>query len=164
VASASAATYRFKSPQVPLYSCAPTKRPIPAKTAANCRAESAPPRVYTQMTIGTLGLGETTAMSPAASLPLFPVLSPITRENSVIGGPWRPLLLWRCVWSLLIMKRWVMGACVIGGSSFPLLLIPRRSRQTIVGAAFIAPCRITIYLSLVIYAIFVGTLGRGLRF
>jgi hypothetical protein len=52
----------------------------------------------------------------------------------------------------------------IGGSSFPLLLIPRRSRPGIVGAAFIAPSRITIYLSLVVYTIFVVTLGRGLRF
>jgi hypothetical protein len=56
------------------------------------------------------------------------------------------------------------AALEIGGSSFPLLLIPRRSREENVCAALIAPSKITIYWSLVIYAIFVATLGRGLRF
>jgi hypothetical protein len=51
-----------------------------------------------------------------------------------------------------------------GGSSFPLLFIPRRSREEIVRATIIAPSGITIFLSLVVYAIFVATLGRGLRF
>src|ERR1700723_3727179 len=75
-----------RSPQVPLDSCAPTKRPILAKVDSTCGADGAPPRVYTQTTIGTLALGQTTAMSPAASLPLFPVLSPITQA---VGSPAR---------------------------------------------------------------------------
>jgi hypothetical protein len=56
------------------------------------------------------------------------------------------------------------AALEIGGSSFPLLLIPRRSGEEIAGAALIASSRITIFLSLVTYAVFAATLGRGLRF
>jgi hypothetical protein len=51
----------------------------------------------------------------------------------------------------------------ISVSSFPLLFIPRRSRGEIIAANVIAPSGITICLSLIVYAIFVETLGRGLR-
>lgn len=52
----------------------------------------------------------------------------------------------------------------IGGASFPLLFIPFRSRQVAETqpSAFIARSRITVVLSVVIYAIFVASLGRGM--
>lgn len=52
----------------------------------------------------------------------------------------------------------------IGGASFPLLFIPRRSRQAegTQPSAFVARSTITVVLSAVIYAIFVASLGRGM--
>ena len=75
--------------QVPAERCIPTKSPIPAKAESNCCDDGDPPRVYTQITIGTSGLGQTTAISPAASLALLPVLSPITQ---LLGSPARKRL------------------------------------------------------------------------
>ena len=51
----------------------------------------------------------------------------------------------------------------IGGASFPLLLIPFGGRQAEDAHApvFIARSTITIVLAASIYALFIGTLGRG---
>src|SRR5579862_4730724 len=65
------------------------KRPIPAKAESSCSEDGAPPRVYTHMMIGTSALGHATAISPAASLLLFPVLSPMTQ---LPGSPARKRL------------------------------------------------------------------------
>jgi hypothetical protein len=52
----------------------------------------------------------------------------------------------------------------IGGSSFPLLFIPRRSRQIEQSrpSPFIARSSITLVLAAIVYAIFVASLGRGI--
>jgi hypothetical protein len=54
----------------------------------------------------------------------------------------------------------------IGVGSFPLLLIPRRdwASQKTLGQRVIMRSRMTISSSLIVYAIFVATLGRGLPF
>ncbi|HEX9140239.1 MAG TPA: hypothetical protein VF848_10635 [Steroidobacteraceae bacterium] len=54
----------------------------------------------------------------------------------------------------------------IGGSSFPLLFIPRKSvaTATTAGPAQIRRPGMTIALSIIVYAIFVATLGHGLRY
>jgi hypothetical protein len=53
----------------------------------------------------------------------------------------------------------------IGGASFPLLIIPLRTSQMeqVRPSAFIARSGMSVVLSAVIYAIFVASLGRGLR-
>src|ERR1700688_2665337 len=56
--------------------CVPTKRPIPAKTASTWRGVGEPPWVYAQINTGSPRVDQVTAISPEASLPLLPVLSP----------------------------------------------------------------------------------------
>src|ERR1700692_3756396 len=74
------------SPQTAEERCIPTKRPIPAKTASTWRGVGAPPWVYAQINTGSPRVDQVTAMSPEASLPLLPVLSP-TRQ--LLGRPAR---------------------------------------------------------------------------